>query len=127
LERNDLVRAEFVCDIAEYRPDQFVFVDECYIDKRNTIRLTGWSEKGTRASVKAPFKRGTRFSVLPALSLGGVLDMRIVRGAFNGDLYVNFIEGLAMEMNPYPGPNSCLIVDNVSFHRNQEIRRIVEG
>jgi hypothetical protein len=52
--------------------------------------------------------------------------MRVFEGACNGNLYVNFIEGLAMEMNPYPGPNSCLVVDNVGFHRNREVREILE-
>jgi hypothetical protein len=127
LEQNDLVRAEFICEIAAYRADQLVFVDECYVDKRNTIRLTGWSEKGTRATVQAPFIRGARFSILPALSLDGVLDMSIIKGAINAEIYINFIEGLAMEMNPYPGKNSCLVVDNVRFHTNPRVKQILDS
>jgi hypothetical protein len=121
------VRAEYICEIAAYQADQLVFVDECYVDKRNTIRLTGWSEKGTRAKIQAPFVRGARFSILPALSLDGILDMVIVKGALNAELYIKFIEGLALEMNPYPARNSCLVIDNVSFHRNPRVRQILEA
>ena len=126
-EQNDLVRAEFICDIAPYRADQLVFVDECYIDKRNTIRLTGWSKKGTRATNTAPFIRGDRFSILPAMSLGGILDMIIVRGAVNTDVYIKFLEGLVMEMNPFPGKNSCLVMDNVPFHRSRQVQEVLDA
>ena len=70
--------------------------------------------------------RGSRFTILLALSLSGILEMRVFEGACNGDLYVNFIEGLAVEMNPYPSPNSCLVINNVGFHKNCEVRDIVE-
>lgn len=28
--------------------------------------------------------------------------------------------------NPYPGPRSCIIVDNCSIHHAEEIRQLVE-
>jgi hypothetical protein len=45
-----------------YTPDQLVFLDECYIDKRNTARLDGWAPVGERAFVQQPFIRGRRYS-----------------------------------------------------------------
>jgi hypothetical protein len=32
-----------------------------------------------------------------------------------------------MEMNPYPGPNSVLIMDNVKFHISDDIQGLVES
>jgi hypothetical protein len=52
---------EYIEVISQYRADQLVFTDESYCDKRNTSRLTGWSERGTRAVVAVPFKRGRRY------------------------------------------------------------------
>jgi hypothetical protein len=59
-ERSDEYRNEYLEVIGQYDPTQLVFTDESYCDKRNTARLTGWSEKGTRAVVAALFKRGRR-------------------------------------------------------------------
>ena len=65
------------------------------------------------------------FSVLPALSLQGVLDVHVVQGAFDGEEFFSFIEGLLDEMNPFPGPNSVLVLDNASIHKNQELKAMV--
>jgi len=31
-----------------------------------------------------------------------------------------------MEMNPYPGPNSVLVMDNVRFHLREDIQDMIE-
>jgi hypothetical protein len=53
-------REEYAEHISMYRADQLVFTDESYCDKRNTARLTGWPQRGSKAIVAAPFKRGRR-------------------------------------------------------------------
>jgi len=119
-------RMEFLEVVAEYSADQLVFTDESYCDKRNTSRLTGWSERGTRATVPAPFKRGRRYSILPALSLDGILDVAVIEGAVNGDVFIEFIKGLTLEMNPWPEKNSVLVMDNVKFHLKDEVHELLE-
>jgi hypothetical protein len=134
---------EYLNVIAQYDAEQLVFTDESYCDKRNTARLTGWSEKGTRAVVAAPFKRGrrcvlilpltsdlltsiSRYSILPALSLDGILDVAIIEGAVNTEVFLEFLRGLTLEMNPYPGKNSVLVMDNVKFHLADEVRELLD-
>lgn len=58
--------------IANYRADQLVFVDESYVDNRDLRRLTGWSKKGTPASVPAPFQKGARYVSTPSLIISFV-------------------------------------------------------
>lgn len=67
-----------------------------------------------------------RFSVLPALSLDGILAVKIVEGSFTTELFKNFIDGLLDHMNPFPGPNSVIIMDNCRIHRAQAIRDMIE-
>ncbi|KZV97957.1 hypothetical protein EXIGLDRAFT_562064, partial [Exidia glandulosa HHB12029] len=57
-----------------------------------------------------------RFSILPALSLDGVLHTAMVAGSFNGDTFLAFIDTLLARMNPWPAKNSVLVIDNCSIH-----------
>ena len=70
-----------------------------------------------------------RCSVLPALSLSGVLvlDVLVVEGSINGAKFYSFINGLLDEMNPFPQPNSVLVMDNASIHKNGAIREMIEA
>jgi len=54
--------------------------------------------------------------MLPSLSLQGILYVSITRGLFNGSTFKLFLEGLLECMNPYPGPNSVLVIDNCAIH-----------
>ncbi|KAF9516166.1 hypothetical protein BS47DRAFT_1292961, partial [Hydnum rufescens UP504] len=50
--------------------------------------------------------------ILPTLSMDGILHLKIVEGSFNCPLFMEFIEGLLDQMNPFPGPNSVIVMDN---------------
>lgn len=67
----------------------------------------------------------SRYSVLPALSLDGILDIVVVEGAVNEEIFVNFVEGLSLEMNLYPDKNSVLVLDNVKFHHSETVCEIL--
>ena len=45
-----------------------VFTDECYVDKRNTLRKYGWSPAGERATIELPFLQGKRYIYLVIMS-----------------------------------------------------------
>ena len=66
-------------------------------------------------------KSGCRFSILPALSLEGILYCRIVEGSFNAARFEVFIHGLLDQMKPYPAPNSVIVMDNARIHKHPEI------
>ena len=67
-----------------------------------------------------------RFSVLPALSLDGILAVKIVEGSFTTELFKNFIDSLLDHMNPFPGPNSVIVMDNCQIHRAQAVWDMIE-
>ena len=81
------------------------------------------------------FLRDPRYSVLLAVHQWGILDYDIVGGALspprkpcrrcrgpgaaNGnDMFAWLATSLMDHLNPWPGPNSVLIMDGASIHRN---------
>ncbi|KIO18219.1 hypothetical protein M407DRAFT_63382, partial [Tulasnella calospora MUT 4182] len=64
--------------------------------------------------------------ILPALSLDGILHVTVIEGAYTEARFTNFIKGLILEMNPFPGKNSVLVMDNAIIHKSPRLREIVE-
>ena len=54
--------------------------------------------------------------MLPAMTMNGVIYSHIKKGAYNGNEFVEWLAGLLEIMNPYPAPNSVLILDNCQIH-----------
>ena len=54
--------------------------------------------------------------MLPALTMNGIIYSHIKKGSYNGDQFIMWLEGLLEIMNPYPAPNSVLILDNCRIH-----------
>ncbi|KZP05777.1 hypothetical protein FIBSPDRAFT_765399 [Athelia psychrophila] len=61
------------------------------------------------------------YSILPALSLDGILAVDIIEGSFTTIKFARFVNGLLDQMNPYPGPNSVIIMDNCGIHKSDVI------
>ncbi|KDQ54004.1 hypothetical protein JAAARDRAFT_104822, partial [Jaapia argillacea MUCL 33604] len=53
-----------------------------------------------------------RFSVLPALSIDGIVALDIFEGSVNKDRFISF----APKLTPYPGPQSIVVLDNCAIH-----------
>jgi hypothetical protein len=67
-----------------------------------------------------------RYSILPALSLDGILHIEVLDHSFTGEEFGNFIEGVLDQMQPWPLPNSVLVLDNARIHKVPGIREMVE-
>lgn len=70
------------------------------------------------------FNQFTRYSVLPALTLDSILYLHVVRGSFDGGLFLKFIRGLLQHMNPYPEPRSVLVMDNCAIHHVEGVAEL---
>lgn len=126
-----------------YRADQLVFVDESSCDRRTSYRGKAWAIQGQRAVRKAFFVRGkrqiqlsflfqlkliadpNRYSILPALSLDGILNVDVVEGSFNKTLFAQFVEGTLDRMNPFPESNSVIVMDNCQIHHADFILQMI--
>jgi hypothetical protein len=69
----------------------------------------------------------TRYSVLPAICLDGILTVKILEGSFDSDSFAGFINGLLCHMNPFPGPNSVVVMDNCSIHKSDLVCEMIEA
>jgi DDE superfamily endonuclease len=67
-----------------------------------------------------------RYSILPALSLDGIIGLEVLDRSFTAATFNKFVEGLLDQMNPWPQKNSVIIMDNASIHKSEELRAMIE-
>ena len=127
LERNEEDREAFKNLVnTHFRPEQLVFADESHFNRLTLRRPYAWSIRGEHAHQCEFFLRGSKYSILPALSLNGILHLEVLDKAITGDDFRRFVQGLLPHMNQWPLPNSVLVIDNASIHKVADIRKIVE-
>ncbi|KAJ8495206.1 hypothetical protein ONZ45_g12957 [Pleurotus djamor] len=115
-ERSEEASLEFTAEVGRDPPEYFVCADEASVNVLTSYRENGWAYHGLRARKRARFTRGTRYSILPALSIEGIIYSRIKVGSYNGDDFLDWLDGLLEVMNPYPAPHSVLVLDNCRIH-----------
>jgi hypothetical protein len=93
LECNDLDRSIYMNQFAELvtDPAMAMFIDEAARNKKNPSRKMGWSLSGRRCVERRCFVRGQRFSILPVLTLDGIIAHDIIPGLVTSDLFVKFL------------------------------------
>ena len=93
-ERNELSRALYMNRIAEEvtDPNMLMFIDEAARDERTISRRYGRSGKGIRCTTQRRFVRGTRYSIIPAITLDGIIAYDIVEGPVDTERFVKFLK-----------------------------------
>ena len=127
--------------------EMVVTADESSKDNRTIFRRWGRSTKGTPAGVHTTFTRGERYSILAAISVDGYVSTRIVIGSVDSHEFFDFIVSEVVsiflplqsaplftcpqtqlpKMNPYPQPQSVLVLDNCNIHKSKILQEIVEA
>jgi hypothetical protein len=120
--------------------------DEAAVNLLTTYRTNGWSSQRLRARKRCGFIRGARlvlfilsrnlcsscplmscrYSILPAITVDGIIYSHIKEGSYNGDQFLQWLEGLLRVMNPYPAPHSVLILDNCRIHHVEGVEEMCE-
>lgn len=67
------------------------------------------------------------YSLLPALSLDGILYAKVVEGSFTTALFRDFLEGLLDQMQPFPARNSVIIMDNARIHKDPRLIDLIHA
>jgi transposase len=108
-------------------PDMFMFVDEAARNWHTLGCTKGWASLGRWCFQQGFFVRGQWFSILPVLTIDGIITHDIVPGSINANRFLQFLRELVIPLtNCYPGPQSVLILDNCSIHHTEEIWALVE-
>lgn len=68
----------------------------------------------------------SRYSILPGISLDGVLHLEVLPQSYTAETFLQFVDALLDRMNPFPQRNSVLVIDNASVHHSQALRAMVE-
>ena len=91
-EWNELLQSTFIAKVGcEYKPEQLIFMDEASKDERTLSRGYGYSLKNTFATKKNVFIRGTWYTILPALSLQGIIAVDIMEGSCTKEKFKEFV------------------------------------
>lgn len=92
LERDEMVRAAWLADYGDLQPDSCLWLDESSVDDRTNQRRNGWALLGRACVRRETFIRGRRFSVLPALSVDGIVALDIFEGSVTKDRFISFLK-----------------------------------
>ena len=105
-----------------------MFLDETGTDSRDAVRTYGYSIRGKPLQAQKLLVRGEHVSAIAAMSMNGIIGLKIVRGGVNADHFYDFVcTSLLHHLMPYNGTNdnSVLIMDNCSIHHVPEVERVV--
>ncbi|MFN0132746.1 MAG: IS630 family transposase [Phycisphaerales bacterium] len=102
---------------------RLIFIDETWA-KTNMTRLRGRAPIGERLIDKTPHGHWKTTSLIAALGVRGVRCSTVVDGAINRDVFDAFIDQVLM---PQLRPGDVVILDNLSSHKSEHARRVIES
>ncbi|CAG8729336.1 22472_t:CDS:2 [Gigaspora margarita] len=108
-------------------------VMSCFIvliskDEHTIIRRYGYSKTNTRAIKKVVFVRSKRYTILPALTLDGIIAVNIIEGSYTKEKFKEFVISQVLpQMNSYPNIRSVLVLDNAQIHHSSELLEYLDA
>lgn len=132
IQRSEVLRSQYLLDMSVFsgHSEMLVFVDETGTDRRDCMRLSGYSLRGRRAISRKLLVRGQRVSAIAAMSCDGVLDLCTATGSVDAVKFEEFIENcLLPQLQPFNGTNarSVVVVDNASIHHAEGIVELIQS
>src|SRR5919199_593126 len=122
-ERDEFLRAAWrVMVAARTKANRFVFVDECSTNT-TLAPLYAWSPKGQRARCKVPRNHGPNVTLLASMTHEGIGPCLRVEGATTREVFETYIEQM---LGPALRPGQIVIMDNLSSHKCERARELIE-
>jgi len=100
-----------------------IFIDETWT-KTNMTRLRGRAPRGERLIDKTPHGHWKTTTLIAALGIDGMRCSTVVDGAVNGDVFEAFVKHVLV---PELQSGDVVIMDNLSSHKRQHIRELIEA
>ena len=85
-------------------------------------RTHGYGPKGQRVHGKQDWGAKGRTNVIGALVGKLLLTVSLVTGNINGDIFLSWLKH---DLLPKAPPGSVIVLDNASFHKRQDIVKLV--
>jgi len=130
--------------MGQYEPGQIVCIDEAGVDDHTNFHRSGWAALCEACVWQTIFLWGWKYSILPAVSLDGILTLDIFKGSVNQECFIQFLQNSliiftficwqysqtciyqAPHLNPYPMDQSVVIMDNCSIHHDNNIWQVIK-
>src|SRR6056297_290285 len=93
------------------RPDRVVFIDETSV-KTNMTRQRGWSQRGARLVMDAPFGSWGTQTFIAGLGAGALIAPWVIKGAMDGEAFAAYVSQVLV---PVLEPGTVVILDNCGF------------
>lgn len=87
-------------------------------------RLRGRAPQGERLIAKTPHGHWKTTTLIGALGIEGMRCATVVDGAINGEVFEAFVEQVLV---PELRPGDIVIMDNLSSHKRERVRELVEA
>ena len=126
LQRDETLRQQYVTDVTIYPRETLFFVDETGTDRKDTLRKYGYSLRGKLLKAQRLLVRGEHLSCIVAMSLDGIVAIKVTTGSVDGDIFYDFVcTSLLPKHMPFDGKNenSVIVLDNCSVHHVDEVQR----
>ena len=126
-ERNTAERKDdrllFITSILNFSTENLVYLDETGFNN-HTGRSYGYSNINQKAFSIVPVNKGKNRSLMCAISIDGVIAYEYKSGAYNSELFVQFI---IQKLVPYfrLNPTRILIMDNARFHKSNIVLEVL--
>jgi transposase len=103
-------------------PGRLLFVDECGTNV-GLAPLRARAPKGERAFGRAPRNRGKNTTLLASMGPGGMGPCLAVEGGTTSAVFEAYVERV---LAPSLSPGQVVVLDNLSAHKGDRARRLVE-
>ena len=100
-----------------------VFIDESGA-KTNMTRLYGRAKAGARAIDDAPEGHWCTTTMISSVRLDGSTACMVVDGATNKEVFKAYVSDILL---PTLQADDIVMMDNLSAHKNQEVRNLIES
>ena len=96
------------------QPERVVFIDETSV-KTNLTRQRGWSPRGDRLVMDAPFGSWGTQTFIAGLTPDAMIAPWVIKGAMDGLAFAAYVEKVLV---PELEPGTVVILDNLATHKN---------
>ena len=122
-EINQKKRIEYWEKIRDVEPENLMFLDEMGV-LLGIMRPRARSKKGERSYDIKPFYRGSRVTVVGAISNKNVIAMKTREKSLNGEEFKKFVQE---QLVPKLWKGAVLVMDNLKVHKVEGVEEMIEA
>ena len=122
-EINQKKRVEYWEKIRDVEPENLIFLDEMGV-LLGRMRPRARSKKGERSYDIKPFYRGSRVTVVGAISNKKVIALKTMEKSMKGEEFKKFVQE---QLVPKLWKGAVLVMDNLKVHKVEGVEEMIEA